>query len=67
MLPSDIGPHASYLSFLALVVCLSSEQTGPGARSEPRNIKIKMRKKPRADKKEPLGKCQVSVESVSIF
>lgn len=38
-----------------------SEQTGLGARSEPRGrtIKIKMRKRPRADTKEPPGKCQV--------
>lgn len=51
LLPSDIGPHAGYLSFLALVVCLSGEWIGPGTRSEPRNSKIKMRKRPRADKK----------------
>lgn len=59
--PGDTGPHAAIFSFLASVVRLSSEQTGPGARSEPRDrtIKIKMRKRPRADTKEPPGKCQV--------
>lgn len=59
--PGDTRPHTGYFSFLALVACLSREQTEPEARSEPqgRASKIKMRKRPRADAKEPPGKCQV--------
>lgn len=59
--PGDTGPRAAYFSFLALVACLSREQTGPGARSEPRGrpSKIKMREMRRVDAKEPPGKCQV--------
>lgn len=68
-LPNDIEPHGRHFSSLAFVVHLSKEQIGLGKRPEPqgRIVKIKMRRRPGADKKEPQANVKSRMESVSTF